>query len=251
MTAGNDILVSAALTTNANGAQIDLNAQRNVSLVTATANGGGSILVRANKDITVGGPLMVDAGSVTLIADNDGSGPGVVGGTVNFIGTSSVSALNTIIRFNPANYASTTTDIAQYFTKVVAGNMDARAWVFVQGNNKVYDGNNSASLSFRDTPSTGGIVNLNAGTANYSDKHVADGKVITYNGYVVTGADAAKFSLYAPYGDDASAGTTTGNITPRTLIVSATGTNRIYNGLTPDNVSLSDDRVLGDSLSSS
>ena len=251
MTAGNDILVSAALTTSANGAQIDLHAQRNVSMVTATADGGGSILVRASKDITVGGLLTVDTGSVTLFADNDGSGPGVAGGTVNFIGPSSVSAVNTIIRFNPATYASTTTDIANYLTKVVAGSMDAKAWVFVQGDNKVYDGNNSASLSFQGNPSAGGIVNLNAGAATFDNKNVANGKVITYNGYSVTGADAGKFSLFAPFGEVAGAGTTTGNITPRGLVVAATGTNRIYNGLTADTVSLSDDRIPGDVLASS
>ncbi|MFZ6816875.1 MBG domain-containing protein [Undibacterium sp. Ji22W] len=251
MTAGNDILVTAALTTSAANAKIDLNAQHNVSIVTATADGGGSILVRANNDVTIAGTVSVDTGSVTLYADNDGTGPGLAGGTVNFVGPSTISAVNTIIRFNPANYADTTTDIANYLTRVVAGAMDAKAWVFVQGGNKVYDGNNIATLAFKGTPTDGGIVSLVPGTATYNNKNVANGKVITYNGYSVAGADAGKFSLFAPFGGVTGVGTTTGNITPRGLVVAAAGTNRIYNGLTPDTVSLSDNRIAGDVLATS
>jgi hypothetical protein len=38
----------------------------------------------------------------------------------------------------------------------------------------------------------------------------------------------------------------TGVITPRTLIVSATGVNKVYDGTTTATVTLSDNRVLGD-----
>jgi hypothetical protein len=60
----------------------------------------------------------------------------------------------------------------------------------------------------------------------------------------VTGAEAANYSVN-------TTATTSADITGRTLAISATGVNKIYDGTTTATVTLSDDRVAGDSLSTS
>ncbi|MDB5948419.1 MAG: hypothetical protein JWR65_274, partial [Massilia sp.] len=248
MTAGRDVTDTSAITATANGAKIGITAGRNVSVATVTADGGGSADLVANGNVTVNGKISSDNGAVLLIADNDGTGPGIAGGTVSFIGPASVSARATTIRFNPATYAGTTTEIANYTTKVASGTVDARAWVFAQGDNKVYDGNRAATLSLRGNPNVGNSVALVAGNATFADKNVGTSKPITFDGYSLGGADNAKFALFAPFGTAAGSGTTTADITPRPLGVTALGTNKVYDGLTADLVALLDNRVAGDLL---
>jgi len=248
MTAGRDVTDTAAITATANGAKIAIAAGRDASVATVTADGGGSVDVIARGNVMVNGQISSDTGAVVLIADNDGTGPGAAGGTVSFIGPASVNAMATTIRFNPATYASTTTEIAAYTTKVASGTLDARAWVFAQGENKVYDGNRAATLFLRGDPAVANSVALVAGNANFADKNVGAGKAIAFDGYSLGGADQAKFALFAPYGAAAGAGTTTADITPRPLGVTALGTDKVYDGRTGALVTLGDNRVAGDLL---
>ena len=227
MSAGNDITTTAtAITASANGASIDLSAGHNVSVGVVTADAGGSVKLSANNDVIVNGAIGADNGTVTLTADKDGTGPGVAGGTVKFVGTGAVSAPNTIIRFNPNGYDKTTTEIANYVTKVT-GALDARAWVFVQGNNKDYDGTRAATLSFKGNPNddVGGIVALSGSSALFNDKNVGTGKPITYTGYTVSGVNPGRFDLF-----DGGAGTTLANITPLAISGSITAANKVYDG---------------------
>ena len=249
MTAGRDVTDTEAITASALGAKIAITAGRNASVKTITADGGGSVDLVASGNVTVNGQINSDQGTVLLIADNDGTGPGIAGGTVLFVGPASVSAKATSIRFNPATYAGTTTEIANYTNKVSSGTRDIKAWVFAQGDNKVYDGNRAATLSLRGNPNVGNSVALVAGNATFADKNVGTAKPITFDGYTLGGADMAKFALFAPFGTAAGSGTTTADITPRPLGVTALGTNKVYDGLTADLVALSDNRVAGDLLS--
>jgi filamentous hemagglutinin family protein len=223
-TAGNDVLTTAAITASAAGSVIEMSAGNNVSVGVITADGGGSMSLRANHNVVINGALSADGGAVVLRADNDGTGPGTAGGTVSFIGAGTISAPNTSIRFNPVTYLTTSTEIANYTAKVV-GNLDAKAWVFAQGNNKLYDGTTNASLSFRGTPTDGGDVSLTPGTANFDDKNVGVSKAINYAGYSLSGADIGKFELF-----DGGTGTTTANITPRAIVGSITASNKVYDG---------------------
>ena len=248
MTAGRDVTDTAAITATATGAKIGVTAGRNASVATVTADGGGSVDLVASNNVTVSGQISADSGPVLLIADNDGTGPGTAGGTVMFVGPSSVSAMATTIRFNPAAYAGTSTEIANYTTKVASGTVDAKAWVFAQGDSKVYDGSRAATLSFRGNPNVGNSVALVAGNATFADKNVGVNKPITFDGYTLGGADQAKFALFAPFGTVAGSGTTSADITPRPLNVTASGTNKVYDGRTADLVALADNRVAGDLL---
>jgi filamentous hemagglutinin family protein len=248
MAAGRDVIDTAAVTASANGANIAMKAGRDVGVTTVTADGGGSVDLIANRDVTANGHISADNGAVVMVADNDGSGPGAGGGTVKFVGPSSVSALATTIRFNPVNYAGTSTAIANYATRVASGTVDARAWAFVQGGNKVYDGSRAASLSLLGLPNACSCVNLVAGTAAFDDKNVGTSKLITFGGYTLGGADKARFALFAPAGTAAGSGTTTGAITPRPLAVVALGTGKVYDGYTADAVAFTDNRLMGDLL---
>jgi len=88
-------------------------------------------------------------------------------------------------------------------------------------------------------------VNLAGGTATFADKTVGNGKSVTATGLSLSGADAGNYQL-APMSAATSA-----DIMARTLTVSASGANKVYDGTTTATVTLSDDRAAGDDLTAS
>src|SRR5207253_4054349 len=80
--------------------------------------------------------------------------------------------------------------------------------------------------------------------ATFADKNVASGKTVTVSGISISGTDAANYTFN-------TTATTTADITARTLHVTATGVNKVYDGTTTATVTLSDDRVAGDVFSTS
>lgn len=228
MTAGNDVLASAAITATGSGAVIDMGG-RDVSVVAVTADGGGatnSVNLHANRDVIVNGTISAAGGNVMLRADSDGTGPGVLAGTVRFVAPGSVGASsNTTIRFNPNGYTNTATEIANYVA-VVTGALDAKAWTFPVGVDRPYNGLTTATLQFKnpspaDNPNVGNTVTLNGGTATFNTKDVGTSKAITYNGYTLGGGDQARFAIYSAIGVASGNGTTTANITAIPLSVTA------------------------------
>jgi hypothetical protein len=117
----------------------------------------------------------------------------------------------------------------------------------ITADNKVYDGNTSATIASRSL--TGVIspddVELSGGTATFDTKHVGDAKTVTATGLSLSGADAGNYELAS------TSATALADITARTLTVSATGVNRVYDGTADATVTLSDDRVSDDALSTS
>lgn len=225
MTAGRDVTTTGAITASANGATINMLAARDVSVGVVTADGGGSVNLRGANNVVVNGTISADGGPVTLIADNDGTGPGVVGGTVAFVGVGQVVSPNTTIRFNPATYAATTAEIANYVTRVSAAS-DIRAWVFAQGVNKTYDGTTAATLDFRGDPTSGGDVTLIPGTATFDTADVGTAKTVTYSGFTTGGVDVARFALFSAAVP--GAGTTTADITQAPLTITANNATKVY-----------------------
>ena len=222
--AGRNIVIDGALTTDGGGSTA-MRAGNNININGAlSANGGGSLSMIANNSVTINSAVSADGGQVTLRADNDGTGPGVSGGTVVFAGIGAVSGANTVILFNPNGYANTAAEIAAYGTKVV-GALDARAWVFARADNKVYDATNGASLGFVSDPRAGGDVTLVPGLASFSDKNVGTGKAVNYSGYNLGGADVARFALF---GD--GSGSSSANITALALLGTVSAGNKVYDG---------------------
>jgi hypothetical protein len=174
--------------------------------------------------------VSLSGGTATFVNKNAGTGKAVTATGLSLSGTAA------------GNYqlastgAATTADITP---AALIGNITA--------SNKTYDGTTTATIATRTLSGVvgGDAVNLVGGTAAFSDKNAGTGKSVTATGLSLSGADAGNYQL-------ASAGVaTTGNITVRTLTVSATGANKDYDGTTAATVTLSDDRVSGDTLSMS
>jgi filamentous hemagglutinin family protein len=204
ITAGRDVNASAAIGSTAAGAasNISLNAGRNLNI---------------NARISIVGA----ASTISLLAGLNGTGPGVAGGTVILGSLASTSSINTIIRFNPVSYATTSAEIAAYSTKVT-GVLDAKAWVFTQGNSKVYDGTTAATLSIAGNPSPSGNLMLTHGIAAFNTIDTGTGKTINFSGFSMSGIDTNKFALFS------TSGTTTGNITPAPLTITVANATKPY-----------------------
>src|SRR5262249_43171172 len=117
----------------------------------------------------------------------------------------------------------------------------------ITANSKVYDGTTAATIATRSVSGAlaGDNVSLSGGTASFASKTVGVAKTVTATGLSLSGADAGNYQLAS------TSASTTANITARSLTVSATGANKAYDGNTSATVTLSDNRVAGDSLTTS
>ncbi len=118
--------------------------------------------------------------------------------------------------------------------------------VAANGANKVYDGNTlDPGLTLGSTGVLGGdSITFAHMSEAFVDKNVANGKSITVSGISISGGtDAANYVI------DNSTATTTANITPKSITVTATGTNKVYDATTYDAVTLTSGQVvLGDDV---
>jgi filamentous hemagglutinin family protein len=231
-TSGN-ILATDTITASALGTQLNMTAGNNLTVTTVTTDGGGSMNLSAKNNVSVGtASAAASPGTVTLYADSDGSGVGSV-----IIG-STITATNTTVRFNPASYATTSTEVDAYGAKIV-GSEDIKAWVFIQGSNKVYDQTTADTMVFKGDPTQASAVTLLGGTANFANKNAGVDKAVTYSGYSL-GGSSSDLVLYS------ASGSTTATITPAPLVVSATGINKVYDTTTSASVNLSANPIAGD-----
>jgi hypothetical protein len=69
-------------------------------------------------------------------------------------------------------------------------------------------------------------VSLTGGTASFASKTVGTIKTVTATGLSLSGADAANYQLAS------TSASTTADITARSLSISATGINKVYDGTT-------------------
>jgi hypothetical protein len=113
--------------------------------------------------------------------------------------------------------------------------------VNITGVNRVYDGTTHATVSLSSTPLNGDDVQLQYVSANFADKNVGTGKSVSVSGINALGADAGNYAI-------GSTGTTTANITPATLTVTATGGVKTFDGSAIAPVTFTDNRIAGDDL---
>src|SRR2546425_570224 len=236
--------VGAAKTVTATGLSLSGADAANYQLASSTANTTAAITAR---------PLAVSASasnraydgttSATLtLSDNRVSGDSLSAsyGSASFadknIGTAktvSVSGI-TISGTDAANYTANTTASA-------TADITTRALlVSATGVNKVYDGSTNATVTLTDNRVAGDTLSTSYTSASFANKNVGTAKTVSVSGIAISGADAANTTASA-----------TANITTRALLVSATGVNKVYDGSANATVTLSDNRVAGDSLSSS
>jgi filamentous hemagglutinin family protein len=221
---GRDVNVSAAITTT-NGSVL-LNAGRNVTLNLSAAmtTTDGNIEICAGNDINVSGAkITLTNGSsipsqslglpsgMTLIAGNDGTGPGVAGptptlniapGTPPITVTQSKATITAVaIDYIPVTY-SAPTDYSTKFTLTAVPTFTQKMLVFPDGD-KVFDGTTATTLTGFNTTSVSGVpvgvtlVSGSGATATFDSSSVGSGIGITFSGYGLGGAGAAKYALAA------------------------------------------------------
>jgi hypothetical protein len=108
---------------------------------------------------------------------------------------------------------------------------------------KVYDGNDSATVTGRSLPGAvaGDAVSLDGGTAKFSNKNVGTDKPVTLTGASLVGADKGNYTLGSVSNAEA-------DITARDLTVSATGIDKVYDGNARATVELSTNELSGDTV---
>jgi hypothetical protein len=252
---GRDVNVNAAITTTRGS--VLLSAGRDVNVVRSILNPGsgitttdGNIQLCAGRDVILNNALnpglapliTLTRGSfipaealtglgvplgLTLSADTDGTGPGVMGGTVVFTNGGLAGTFITItgpnapanIFYNPVNYA-TPTDYSLDFTGT-GGPVTSRMLVFPDGANKPFDGTTTATFTgLKSTAISGipaGVTLAGAGTATFDTAAAGVDKPITFTGFTLAGPGAANFA-FATSCCGPALGRTTGNITAGGLL---------------------------------
>jgi hypothetical protein len=136
-----------------------------------------------------------------------------------------------------ANYKANT-------TATTTANITPKAiTVTATGINKVYDGLLNDKVTLRATGMiSGDAYGLSSALALFGDKNVGFGKSVTVSGIALTGINAGNYTTNAT-------AVTTATITPKTITVSATGMNKVYDGTLIDEVTLkSTGLILGDTV---
>jgi len=219
---GNYILAATSATASAN---------ITARTLTATATGINKVYDATNGatatygDDRVGGDTLSISGSATFADKNVGTGK-----------TVSVSGL-ALSGTDAANYTLAST------TATTSANITPRTLTATAaGIDKVYDGATSATASYGDDRIAGDSLTV-SGNAGFGNKNVGTGKTVSVTGLSLSGTDSGNYVL------GATTATTSADITARALTASAAGIDKVYDATTGATVTLSDDRVAGDTLS--
>jgi hypothetical protein len=112
------------------------------------------------------------------------------------------------------------------------------------GVNKIYDGSTTATVTLSDNRISGDVFTDSYTSASFETKSVGDAKPVSVSGISISGTDAINYTFN-------TTATTTANITPRPLTVTATGVDKVYDGTIIATVTLSDNRISGDAFTAS
>jgi hypothetical protein len=162
-------------------------------------------------------------------------------GTAKLITVSGISISGTdATNYALANTSATTTANITAAPLTVSG---------ITASNKIYDAKTTATLNVAaavlNGPVGGDVLALVTTNAKgvFGNKNIGANKAVTISGITVTGTNAANYSLTQP--------ATTASITAASLTVTAKGVNKVYDGTTSATVTLTDNRLSGDSLTDS
>nr|WP_232968488.1 YDG domain-containing protein [Pseudomonas putida] len=186
-----------------------------------TYDGGVSAGASLNDNRVVGDDLVI-GGSAHFLDKNAGAGKTIV---VDCITVSGADA---------ANYSWNVDTTTTGTINKASLNVSATA------SDKTYDGSTAASTVLTDDRITGDDIVV-SGTSTFSDKNAGSGKVVTVDGITLSGADADNYIVN-------TSSTTTATINKAVLDVTASASDKVYDGSVTANTTLSDNRVSGDSL---
>ena len=193
--------------------------------VNNTGGNGGALTLQAGRSILLNANLTTDNGNLTLIA-NETAANGVVdanrdagAANITMAAGTSINAGSGSVSIQLKDGAGLTNNTAGTITlasitsnslTVDAANLSGS----ITANNKVYDGNNTATLSAFSLPQlafqSGSNLSLSS-SATFSDANVATGKTVTGT-FAVTGFNGAATSTVLKNGSTLNA-TTTADIT--------------------------------------
>lgn len=211
---GRDVNVNAAI--NVTDGSVLLSAGRNVNQNAAITIVRGNLEMCAANDVNVNAKIALTNGNagitrslglplgLTLIADSDGTGPGVAGGTVNMnvtganrpsiTGTAGTAAPVTIT-YNPVSYAAPTDYLPSFI--LVDSALSQRMLVFPEAT-RAFDGTNVATFSgLKGNPPGVSLVADPGSTAIYDGSTAGTNRGITFTGYRLDGPNAALYALPA------------------------------------------------------
>ena len=192
-------------------------------LVTATASnkvydGNANAIVTLSGN-TVGSDVVTIGNTGAVFADKNAASGKTV--TVSGLSLSGSNAVNYTL--GGVGSVTSTADITPATLVVTA-----------TGNNKVYDATTAATVNLAGNSLGNDVVNISTTGATFADKNVGNAKAVSIAGIAISGADAANYTLAG-----VSSLSTNANITPATLTVSASGSNKVYDGNTAATVTLS------------
>ncbi|MDD2304431.1 MAG: YDG domain-containing protein, partial [Prolixibacteraceae bacterium] len=226
------------------GFQYNITVQRAVT-VTANARNKtyGDVLTLGTTEFTVTGTNYIDVNgnSVSPVVSGD-----IIGVVLSASGTAATDNAGTYtITASGATFTSVVSSDSYHITYgqgLLTVNPRNLA-VTATGVDKVYDGTVSATVSLSDDRITGDVLTSTYTAATFDNKNAGTGKTVSVTAISISGTDAANYAANTTT-------TTTATITQRDLAVTATGVDRVYDGTVSATVSLSDDRITGDVLTS-
>src|SRR5204862_2608384 len=143
------------------------------------------------------------------------------------VGTAKTVSVSTIAisGADAANHTANT-------TSSTTANITVRALtVSATGVNRVYDGTTNATVTLSDNRVAGDALSSSYTGASFANKNAGTAKTVSVSGIAISGTDAANYTAN-------TTATTTADITARSLTVSATGVNRVYDGTSNATVTL-------------
>jgi filamentous hemagglutinin family protein len=241
--AGTGLTVNSTLVTSDWLANAGTNLSNYVLPSSATGNNG----IITPYVLNLSGTRIYDA-NTDADADSFGSGgvlTGLHGDTLTVSGSGIVSSKNVgtytgSAQFNLNNLALTGNGSALASNYTLVGGTDTLiitpatlTVIDTVAANKVYDNNTNATLSGSQLQGVLGSDNVTLGNdsnGTFATKNVGTGIAVSTN-MTISGSDASNYIIQQPAGIAA-------NITPLAITVTATGTNRVYNGSVNDTVTL-------------
>jgi trimeric autotransporter adhesin len=175
------------------------------------------------------------------------------------------SLATTTEKFSPAGSYSITVTVGSnpnYSIALTNGNLQvekkALTITAATGSSKVYDGNTTASVTtdalntianvkLSDDRINNDVFDITFTSADFNSRNAGDDHVITVDGLSIAGAAAGNYTLTQ------ATATTSNNsiITPKDLSVSARGIDKVFDGNTVANATLSTDKLAGDNVTAS
>ncbi|MFZ1934316.1 MAG: YDG domain-containing protein [Thermoguttaceae bacterium] len=202
--AGNYILVMPTATADITARAITVTAATDSKVY------DGTPLAAAAPTITSGSLVSSDAAAFTETYDTKNVGTG-----------------KTLTPAGAVNDGNSGNNYALTFVPDNTGVITARSLtISATGINKQYDGTTAATVTLSDDRVASDNLSDSYTAAAFSDANAGTGKTVTVTGISISGADAGNYTL------SNTTATTTANITPRAITVTAATNTKTYDGTT-------------------